>query len=53
MKITKTKIPGVKLIDPKVFGDERGFFMEIWNEKAFQEAGINATFVQDNHSRTV
>lgn len=53
MKITETKIPAVKLIEPKVFGDERGFFMETWNEKAFREAGIDAAFVQDNHSRSV
>lgn len=53
MKITETKIPDVKLIEPRVFGDERGFFMETWNEKAFHEAGINTTFVQDNHSRSV
>lgn len=53
MKITETKIPAVKLIELKVFGDERGFFMETWNEKAFREAGINETFVQDNHSRSV
>lgn len=53
MKITETRIPDVKLIEPKVFGDERGFFMETWNELAFREAGINATFVQDNHSRSV
>ncbi len=53
MKIIETKISDVKLIEPSVFGDERGFFMETWNEKAFQEAGINATFVQDNHSRSV
>ncbi len=53
MKITETNIPAVKLIEPKVFGDERGFFMETWNEKAFREAGIDATFVQDNHSRSV
>ncbi len=53
MKITETKIPDVKLIEPKVFGDERGFFMETWNEKAFREAGIDARFVQDNHSRSV
>ncbi len=53
MKIIETRIPDVKLIEPKVFGDERGFFMETWNEKAFQDAGINATFVQDNHSRSV
>jgi len=53
MNITDTKIPAVKLIEPKVFGDERGFFMETWNEKSFREAGIDATFVQDNHSRSV
>lgn len=53
MKITETSIPDVKLIEPKVFGDERGFFMETWNGLAFREAGINATFVQDNHSRSV
>jgi len=53
MNITETRIPAVKLIEPKVFGDERGFFMETWNQKAFREAGINATFVQDNHSRSV
>ena len=53
MKITETRIPDVKLIVPKVFGDERGFFMETWNDQAFREAGIDATFVQDNHSRSV
>lgn len=53
MKVIETSIADVKLIEPKVFGDERGFFMETWNEKAFREAGINATFVQDNHSRSV
>jgi len=53
MKITETCIPDVKLIEPNVFGDERGFFMETWNERAFREAGIDATFVQDNHSRSV
>ncbi|NOG31675.1 dTDP-4-dehydrorhamnose 3,5-epimerase [Halomonas sp. TBZ9] len=53
MLITPTRIPDVKLIEPKVFGDERGFFMETWNAKAFAEAGIHHTFVQDNHSRSV
>ena len=53
MKITPTKIPDVKLIEPRVFGDERGFFMETWNEKVFREAGIDTKFVQDNHSRSV
>lgn len=53
MEVIETRIPDVKLIKPKVFGDERGFFMETWNERAFAEAGINVTFVQDNHSRSV
>lgn len=53
MNIIETRIPDVKLIEPQVFGDERGFFMETWNEKAFREAGIDVTFVQDNHSRSV
>jgi dTDP-4-dehydrorhamnose 3,5-epimerase len=53
MDVIETRIPDVKLIKPKVFGDERGFFMETWNARAFAEAGIDATFVQDNHSRSV
>lgn len=53
MEVIPTRIPDVKLIKPKVFGDERGFFMETWNAKVFAEAGIDATFVQDNHSRSV
>lgn len=53
MRIIETRIPDVKLIEPKMFGDERGFFMETWNEKAFREAGISTTFVQDNHSRSI
>ena len=52
MEVIESRIPGVKLIKPKVFGDERGFFMETWNENAFREVGIDATFVQDNHSRS-
>ena len=53
MNVISTAIPDVKIIEPRVYGDERGFFMETWNEKAFREAGIEATFVQDNHSRSV
>lgn len=53
MDVIETHIPGVKLIKPKVFGDERGFFMETWNARAFAEAGIDAAFVQDNQSRSV
>ena len=54
MKITPTVLPEVLLIEPKVFSDERGFFFESFNERAFREqAGIDARFVQDNHSRSV
>ena len=52
MKVSDTSLPGVKLVEPKVFGDERGFFLESWNAQAFAEAGIDETFVQDNHSRS-
>jgi dTDP-4-dehydrorhamnose 3,5-epimerase len=45
-------LPGVLLIEPQVFGDARGFFMESWNRKAFAEAGLDLDFVQDNHSRS-
>jgi dTDP-4-dehydrorhamnose 3,5-epimerase len=50
MKITPTAIPDVLLIEPRVFGDARGFFMETYQTKTFAEAGIQAVFVQDNHS---
>jgi len=54
MKATPTQIPDVFVIEPRVFGDERGFFFESFNEKAFSEAtGTNVTFVQDNHSKSV
>lgn len=53
MNVTATAIPDVLIIEPKVFGDERGFFYESFNEKAWREkAGIDAPFVQDNHSRS-
>lgn len=52
MKVIETSLPGVKLIEPRVFGDERGFFLESWNSEAFAAAGIDAVFVQDNHSRS-
>jgi dTDP-4-dehydrorhamnose 3,5-epimerase len=52
MKVSATEFAGVMLIDPRVFGDDRGFFMESWNARAFGGAGIDATFVQDNHSRS-
>ena len=53
MNIIDTAIPEVKVIEPKVFGDERGFFYESFNEQAWREAtGVDAHFVQDNHSRS-
>lgn len=52
MKATPTQLPEVLLIEPKVFGDSRGFFFESWNERAFEHAGVHARFVQDNHSRS-
>lgn len=52
MNVIETAIPGVLIIEPKLFGDERGFFMESWNERTFREAGLDIAFVQDNHSRS-
>lgn len=53
MKITKTKIPDVLIIEPRIFGDARGFFYESFNQKVWQEmTGLPITFVQDNHSRS-
>ena len=53
MKVTSLKIPDVKLIEPDVFEDERGFFYESFNQQKFNEAiGENITFVQDNHSKS-
>ena len=54
MKMLETIIPEVLLLEPRVFGDERGFFMETWRETGFQElTGQNIHFVQDNHSKSV
>lgn len=53
MKVVATAIPEVKIIEPTVFGDERGFLMESYNKKLFEElTGFPVTFVQDNHSRS-
>lgn len=52
MKIAKTKLEGVVIIEPEVFGDNRGFFMESWNKKKMAEAGLDYDFVQDNHSKS-
>jgi len=53
MKVTDSKLPGVKLIDSTVFGDHRGFFMESYSSRVFTDMGINCVFVQDNHSLSV
>jgi dTDP-4-dehydrorhamnose 3,5-epimerase len=52
VKFTTTPLEGVTLIEPQVFGDARGFFMETWQERKFKAAGLDANFVQDNHSRS-
>ncbi|MGE4411459.1 MAG: dTDP-4-dehydrorhamnose 3,5-epimerase [Sphingobium sp.] len=52
MELIETAIPGVLIIEPKVFGDDRGFFMESWNARTFAEKGLDLDFVQDNHSRS-
>lgn len=52
MKIIKTHLPGVIVIEPKIFGDRRGFFLESYRKDVFNDAGINIQFVQDNHSRS-
>ncbi|MGE5169490.1 MAG: dTDP-4-dehydrorhamnose 3,5-epimerase [Rudaea sp.] len=53
MRVVPTAIPDVLEIEPRVFEDARGSFFESWNRRAFAEAGIDAEFVQDNHSRSV
>jgi dTDP-4-dehydrorhamnose 3,5-epimerase len=52
MNVIETALPGVLLLEPRVFGDERGFFMETWSQAAFADAGLSMSFVQDNHSRS-
>ncbi len=52
MQVTPTALPDVLLVEPRVFGDDRGFFYESWNRRAFAAAGIDVDFVQDNHSRS-
>ncbi len=51
-KVTKTKLDGVLIIEPRVFGDKRGFFMETYNKEEFKKLGIDVDFVQDNHSKS-
>lgn len=50
IKVIDTELPGVLIIEPRVFGDDRGFFLETWNKDRYVEAGITAQFVQDNLS---
>ena len=52
MKFIATDIPGVIVVEPQVFRDERGFFLETYHQRKYQEGGIDAVFVQDNHSRS-
>ncbi|MEM8695290.1 MAG: dTDP-4-dehydrorhamnose 3,5-epimerase [Pseudomonadota bacterium] len=53
MRIADTEIADVKLVEPDVFGDDRGFFMETWRRDVFADAGIEGPWLQDNHSRSV
>jgi dTDP-4-dehydrorhamnose 3,5-epimerase len=52
MQVTPTEIPDVLIVEPRVFGDARGFFFESWNRRKFAAAGLDVDFVQDNHSRS-
>ena len=52
MKVAATEIPDVKRLEPRVFTDDRGYFFESWNARVLADAGIDATFVQDNHSHS-
>lgn len=52
MNIIETALPGVLILEPRVFEDERGFFLESWNQQSFANAGLATNFVQDNHSRS-
>lgn len=52
MNLIQTPFEGLLILEPRVFGDERGFFLETWNSRTFAELGLDLTFVQDNHSRS-
>ena len=52
MNVIETKLPGVCIIEPQVFGDHRGWFMESWSQRKMEDNGLNAVFVQDNQSFT-
>ena len=53
MKVTPSELPGLLVIEPDVYPDERGFFVETYNRRRFRDAGIDAEFVQDNHTFSV
>lgn len=53
MKIIRTGLPGVIVLEPRIFGDSRGFFLETYRQDVLRDAGVDADFVQDNHSRSV
>src|SRR5467141_1529159 len=53
MKVSPTALPGLLILEPRVFSDSRGFFLESYNERTMAEAGIRERFVQDNHSFSV
>jgi dTDP-4-dehydrorhamnose 3,5-epimerase len=53
MKITETSLPGLLIIEPRVFDDSRGYFFESYQEERYKEGGINASFIQDNESKSV
>jgi dTDP-4-dehydrorhamnose 3,5-epimerase len=52
MKKIETSLPGVFLLEPRVFGDDRGFFLESWNARTFADIGLDLAFLQDNHSKS-
>lgn len=52
MNVVKTRLGGLLILEPRVFGDHRGFFLESWNRRTFREIGLDLDFVQDNHSRS-
>jgi dTDP-4-dehydrorhamnose 3,5-epimerase len=52
VKLVDTALPDIKIIEPKVYGDERGFFFESWNAASLRQLGLDIHFVQDNHSRS-
>ena len=52
MELIPTEIEGLLIVEPRVFGDERGFFLESWNRRTFAQLGLDLDFVQDNHSRS-